>query len=336
MAAAYNRCDIVRALMNLKDAAYDKSEEPELALGMAALHSAEVLEYLLDRGVDVNSRAHHGNTPLFLALQVPSPRPELVRLLLERGAAPDAANQQGHTPLMQAAAKGLADPARLLLAHGAQLELRDKQGRTALIVAAANARPEMVELLLAHGAQVNAQAKDGRPALSEAVRVHRFHGERALRAAEVLLSKGADIYLRGEGSICPLASALSREGDAIALLLLRSCTDVNHRFDELLGSTPLMLAAQNGSVAVCRELLRRGAEVNAADAYGSTALIKAADGRNPELVRLLLEYGADARARDEMGNTPLRRARSKRSKDTAGDTRAAEVEQLLREHGAQE
>ncbi len=338
MAASHNRADIVRALMNIKSANYDKTDEPEQALGKAALHSAEALEYLLDRGVDINSRASHGETPLYRALHVLHPKPEQVRMLLERGADPDAANEHGETPLMWMAAKGNTDMAKLLLDHGAQLEIQDKLGRTALMLAAGNGQPEATALLLARGAQVNAQDKDGRPALSEAVRVHRFRGEKALQVAEILLKNGADLNLQREWrSLSPLEDALMRGGDEIALLLLRYCKDVHQRFG-VQRRTALMLAARNESEPLCRELLRRGVDVNAEDTDKYTALLFAVNSKDVDIVRLLLEHGANANAKDKLGYTPLMRAQIERKHAGGAKThrKIDEIERLLREHGARE
>ncbi|KAK5048279.1 hypothetical protein LTR84_005949 [Exophiala bonariae] len=60
----------------------------------------EVMEYLLNLGLDVDSRDHHGRTPLHCAAQ--RGRSGVVRLLLDRGASIDVISNAGLTPLGEA------------------------------------------------------------------------------------------------------------------------------------------------------------------------------------------------------------------------------------------
>lgn len=74
--------------------------------------------------------------------------------------------------------------------------------------------------------------------------------------------------------------------------------------------TPLMWAADAGRHELLRELLDRGAEIDAADYRGWTALFYAVANQDLEAVRLLVEAGADIcrRVADAQGGTPLKLA----------------------------
>jgi ankyrin repeat protein len=89
------------------------------------------------------------------------------------------------------------------------------------------------------------------------------------------------------------------------------------------GSTPLMFAALYGDAESMRQLIDRGADVNAANEAGATALIWAVD--DPDKTRVLLEHGADPNATSSEGATPLLIAL--RYKHTAA------VVKLLLDHG---
>lgn len=67
--------------------------------------------------------------------------------------------------------------------------------------------------------------------------------------------------------------------------------------------TPLMYAAENGSLDAMRLLIDRGADVNAQNAFGSTALMWSAS--DAAKVRLLLDHGAQVNTAAKSGRTAL-------------------------------
>lgn len=71
------------------------------------------------------------------------------------------------------------------------------------------------------------------------------------------------------------------------------------------GHTSLIIAAGHGNVDTVRELLARGASINAQGGRGSgqTALIAAAENGHENVILLLLQNGADARIRDWFNRT---------------------------------
>ena len=71
------------------------------------------------------------------------------------------------------------------------------------------------------------------------------------------------------------------------------------------GHTPLMDAAKSGDIEAVKDLLKRGADVDALSEKEKTALHYSAANGHVEVVKLLLEYGAMINARDRDGHTPL-------------------------------
>jgi ankyrin repeat protein len=69
------------------------------------------------------------------------------------------------------------------------------------------------------------------------------------------------------------------------------------------GITPLMYAAEIGSLDAMRLLIERGADVNTQNAFGSTALMWSVS--DPAKVRLLLDHGADVNMVAKSGRTAL-------------------------------
>jgi ankyrin repeat protein len=71
------------------------------------------------------------------------------------------------------------------------------------------------------------------------------------------------------------------------------------------GHTALMQAAKAGELETARDLLHRGAALDARSEKGKTALHYAAAHGHVEVVKLLLENGAEIDARDLEWHTPL-------------------------------
>jgi hypothetical protein len=120
------------------------------------LHSAayegdpEMVQVLLDYGVDDNARNSAGDTPLPFASMGRFEEPRVVRLLLDHGADPNVLSENGITPLHRALQNGNIEMARLLVEHGASVELKDWKGRTSLDYALEGQYDDIINLLLEH------------------------------------------------------------------------------------------------------------------------------------------------------------------------------------------
>ncbi|MHC4463099.1 MAG: ankyrin repeat domain-containing protein [Planctomycetota bacterium] len=101
---------------------------------------------------------------------------------------------------------------------------------------------------------------------------------------------------------------------------------IESKVTELIGDAIIYFAASRGDVAKIEALVRKGIDVNAADAQGCTALHYAAQEGHKEVVELLLSKGANINAKNNDRKTPLEVAASQRRKD---------VVKLLVEKGAE-
>src|SRR2546423_8005146 len=153
-AAAIGRTDLVRKLLGGNGALDSYSPEGFTPLALAAhFGHAEVVEFLLARGADVNavSKNELEVTPLHAALY--GREVETARLLIEHGADVNARQgsqnmpRAGWTALHYAAGYGFVELIILLLDRGAGANAHDDEGRTPLRVAMEEGQKEEAEIL---------------------------------------------------------------------------------------------------------------------------------------------------------------------------------------------
>lgn len=80
------------------------------------------------------------------------------------------------------------------------------------------------------------------------------------------------------------------------------------------GFTPLHAAAAYGKTPIIRQLVDKGADVNARDKDGQTALMKAVWNSHADAVSILLQNGASINVNDSRGNNVINMARTKSDK----------------------
>jgi hypothetical protein len=114
----------------------------------AASGEMRLLDYLLAHGVDVNTRAQYGESPLGAAAA--AGQTDAARFLIARGARLNNRTAISlETPLTEAAQMNHMDIVQLLMDHGADASARDAMDRTALDWARTNENPEMIRFLQA-------------------------------------------------------------------------------------------------------------------------------------------------------------------------------------------
>lgn len=340
--------DVVRTLPADRNNINTPQPDGTTALHWAVRHDdLATADALIKAGADVKAATRYGITPM--ALAATNGDPAMIRRLLDAGVDPNSATPSGETALMTTARTGKVDAVTLLLDRGANVNAKDTvHGQTALMWAVLENHPDMVKLLLSRGADINAhtnvtipkgeyvQARAGGASGTGIIR------QRALPTAD--------------GGMTPLLFAIRDGNTEMTRLLIAHGADIAQSSGNK--TTPLLIALLNGQVGIATELLEKGADPNAADAYGRAALFAAidlrnfnhdkygdlpTDGRDPlDLIKALLQKGANTNAKTDTvpvhglmqfdaswvnfdGETPFVRAA------LSGDI---EVMRLLLEHGA--
>ncbi len=211
--------------------------------GMTALHwavyhdEATCVEALLSAGADANAKNRYAVTPLSLACT--NGNSKVVAALLKRGADANAVLVGGETALMTASRTGDLKCVQLLLQHGADVNARERKGQSAIMWAASEGHASVVAELIESGADVNDQLPSGFNPLFFAVR-----GGRAA-VVEELLKHEVDV---NQVLKSPSGSKAPRKG-----------------------TSPLMMAVENGHFELAIRLVDAGANAND-ERSGFTAL----------------------------------------------------------------
>jgi len=158
--AAGDRQTVVNLLTTEPDLLRARDDEGDTCLHIAAREdNTDLLELLVKKGVDIDSKGRLGSTPLGTSLA--HNKPKAAEWLLAKGADVRIGDSNGKTPLLHASTWGHTKIITTLLQKGADLTVVDTAGDQPIHSAARNGRKEAVELLLAKGAEVNARGCSG-------------------------------------------------------------------------------------------------------------------------------------------------------------------------------
>ena len=275
-----------------------------------AVHTkrADIVKKFIDLGADIEMEAI-GGTPLDSAASWNLA--EIVRVLIDAGVDINAESEFSGTPLAQAVENNASAAAMVLLGAGAKIDGPEHADSTLLISAIGYGNTEVALALIEAGADVHARGrvhylgkqlhrnKDLGANPTPLVLAARMGDEKVLDA---LLSRGADLHARDEEG----KSALDRAKDAnhaAVVTRLQAAAKKNPAKANL--DEDLIFAVEAGDATKAKDLLSRGAKVDARDTRSTTAgftpLMLAAGGGDAKMATLLLDAGAAVDARDNDG-----------------------------------
>lgn len=203
----------------------------------------------------------------------------------------------GFSALMRAAEKGYLDAVELLIDSGADLNLRNDnveddyfedsaQVRSALMLAAENGHFDVVKLLVDRKAKID--FLEGSKEIS-ALALAAKNGH--LEIVKFLIANGAKIEW-DEGGASPLMRAARHGYVDVMRCLIKAGANIRHvSHDE--DGTPLMAAAEGGSIAAVRLLFGFGV------GPCPDALERAKENGYEDIVALFNQYGAELKSQGE-------------------------------------
>ena len=289
---------------------------------------ADIVEWLITKGSDVNLRHSHGGSALFEGAT--NGTVDVVRNLLQANANPFVVDEDEVSSLMTAASQGHTEVVELLLQQ--KLDVNDvaKSGGTALMFAAGGGFNATVDALLASGADVDVVVKGEEEYKTrvaqevlqgkEGVESHKDGLTALMLAAQsgheyvvkALLAKKASVQGYDEDGMSALTHAIKAKHYAVALLLVEAGANAQDSFIDDSASPKraanlLVDAIQDASPELAVALVKRGADANFVDvaAGGVSVLTLAAYMGQASVVAILLEKDANLSHRNRDGTGPL-------------------------------
>ncbi len=187
----------------------------------ASLGNVDILNFLLESGLDMNARDKDGSSPLMWIVASDGDM-ELMEALVDHGADVNVQNFVGETALFVAAQRGLFDKVEYLLENGANVHITNLDGATALHAAAANGCEDIVLCLIKYGAHLNIRDDEGDTPLHWAVR------EGNLEATRMLLNCGTNIDATNNDDETPLSLAICCEDQSMIKCLISAGASSAH------------------------------------------------------------------------------------------------------------
>ncbi|GAB1610522.1 alpha-latrocrustotoxin-Lt1a-like [Argonauta hians] len=257
--------EVVRYLCDVGGAnpeASDADNKRPIHMAVEA-ESDEILQALVDRGVDVNATDRAGQTPLHLAVKARSL--PMVRTLLQTGRADlNLADRRGDYPLHLAVTRKSQEITAALVQAGCNVHVVSPYQETALLQAAAIGCYVIVDILLQQGANVNAQGNDRSTALHK-IQYARCSREESDRIISRLLEFGAYINCQDSRGFTPLHSTactcvMGHVPISTLRILVGAGAKVSHHSPNR--NSPLCWLVWNGCFEAAQFLVQAGWNLN--------------------------------------------------------------------------
>jgi ankyrin repeat protein len=234
----------------------------------------EVVEFLLNRGAEVNLKNNNGKTPLMVSYE----NLEITRLLIAYGAKVNEQDNQGMSALMWIIVKRQPNIniIKFLLSKSADVNLKNQAGWTALMLAAAKLEEiGIFELLVNSGARVQEKSHNNSNALMCLANAGAREGFHFLISPNLSFDDPAShsIWYR-QLEIDKMDESnnrnLSNSIEQIILFLLKNGLDINSQNDE--GWTALMFAVLNANQKILVTLFLNRADTDLVNKQGNSTL----------------------------------------------------------------
>lgn len=192
-------------------------------LAAARQGDKDLIAKLLADGADIDATDKDGRTSAMIAVH--TNQLGIFKFLLEKGADINMRDNRSDNPLLYAGAEGMLDFVKVSVAAGADTSILNRFGGTALIPAADRGHVDIVEeLLTTSDVNINHVNNLGWTALLEAI-ILGDGGKEHQAIVQLLIQRGADIYLADSDGISPLEHAQNRGYKEMVEMLMKKSSE---------------------------------------------------------------------------------------------------------------
>ena len=322
----------VKAALNGFKFADVKNGDDPLSLAINNDASIEVIKYLADQpGIDFQRNIREGRTYLHSAAS--KPNAEAVDYLLQKGADMNFLCHHDQTALTFAGFSGTVNLPVIKAFEKHGLDLKKKypaknDANILLLAVGSDTDFSITNYLISKGISIQSVDNKGNNAFDYAVKYGKvsvlkklvekgvkYSDKDLIFAAQGAFRKANKIdvfqYLTENLKIKPTVTSESGDNvlhyivaknnqDDIITYFINKNVDINQENKE--GNTPFMNAAGGKSFEVVEMMLPKVKNINAVNVKGESALLNAVKSGSPKSVDLLLSKGADLKIKDKEGN----------------------------------
>ena len=284
--------EVIQLLVKNGADIHHKSEDNHWTLlhYAAKYNHAHLIDFLIESGIDVDSRSRNGWSALATASD--NGDIETVEKLLNHKAdieLPTINNKT--TPLMAAAVNGHTKVVNRLIKAGADFERKNIDGHNPLWLAANKSHTKTVKALLNIDTDHNQVFFDA-------------SSKGKFELVRTLIKSGIDVSARTKKGSTAMHLAARYGHLDIVKLLQKNGADI-HALSTNKNDTPLMRAAGWGQRNVIDYLISQDTEVDIQTKHGWTAALSTARHHKLDTLKLFIEHGADIRKTTNSGWTIL-------------------------------
>lgn len=260
-----------------------------------------IIDYMVSKGVDVNTRNNNNQTVLHIALGN-SQIEEAKYLVSKYGMKIESTDKYGKSALLEADCKSIELIKFLLDQPQIDLYSKDVNGDTILHKCVRQKEPKAVKYLVEEKKmKLDLNNNLGQTPLFLSV------FDKNMDMFEYLISKGADVNAKTNKNETLLFYAVGgNKLDIVEYLVEKQGMDVNARDKEM--NTPIFSSVKLPNVKIMKYLIKKGADVKVQNIKGETPLHRACYyrfGRSHDDIDLLVKNGVDINAKTKEGKTAL-------------------------------
>ena len=247
----------------------------------------QVIQAMIDCGVDVNATSNQNKTALMWACE--KGNVDAINVLLDAGADPNVLDAEGHSCLHYGVLLNCSEEVlQTLIDHDADMNATNTTNITALMVACQKGNEDAINVLLKGGADPNVTDSN-----SATCTHHAVDEGCSKEVLQELIDHGADVNARTKNNVTSLMLACATGNKDAMTVFLNAGADT--AIADVHGDTCLhKLFHTKCNQETLQILLDHGVTVNATNKNNETAYMLACDQGNADAMSALVNAGADS------------------------------------------